>query len=251
MSFTQKSPVRGLRAGLLAVGAAATVAVAGCSTQAPSPPAVAPTPASTSPSTAASTPSAGTTGTATYQLHMDFFSHESKISPVIDPQVFLAAPAAPAGTGPQNIKHVAGIAPTPKAGDASTPLLAADGSTLTITRGEWEKAAGTVAASCTNGSEQAISHLTGLIPGGSYSTFVVHLDVQGAGRFTPWGDAQGSTNNFTADATGTASPTNTVPGCLTNRAAVVIIWHSDGHPHGPTPGELGVSWHNSLITPLP
>jgi len=103
----------------------------------------------------------------------------------------------------------------------------------------------------TNGSEQAISHLTGLIPGGAYSTFVVHLDVQGAGRFTPWGDAQGTTNNFTADTTGTASPTNTVPGCLTSRAAVVIIWHSDGHPHGPTPGELGVSWHNSLITPLP
>jgi len=249
MSFTQKSPVRGRGAGLLAVGAAAAVVVAGCSAQASSPPTVAPTPASTSPSTSvASTPSAGT---ATYQLHMDFFSHESKLSPVIDPQVFLAAPAAPAGTGPQNINHVAGIAPAPKVGDASTPLLAADGSTLNITRGEWEKAAGTVAVSCPNGSEQAISHLTGLIPGGSYSTFVVHLDVQGAGRFTPWGDTQGSTNNFTADTTGTASPTNTVPGCFTSRAAVVIIWHSDGQPHGPTPGELGVSWHNSLITPLP
>ena len=249
MSFPQKSSVRALRVGLFAVGAAGAVAVAGCSAQAPSPPTVTPSPMSPSPSTSvASTPSAGT---APYQLHMDFFSHESKLSPVIDPQVFLAAPAAPAGTGPQTIKHVAGIAPAPKAGDASTPLLAADGSTLNITRGAWEKAAGTVAVSCTDGSEQAISHLTGLIPGGAYSTFVVHLDIQGAGRFTPWGDAQGTTNNFTADTTGTASPTNTVPGCLTNRAAVVIIWHSDGHPHGPTPGEIGVSWHNSLITPLP
>ncbi len=136
-----------------------------------------PTPASASPSTSvASTPAAGT---ATYQLHMDFFSHESKLSPVIDPQVFLAAPGAPAGTGPQNIKHVAGIAPAPKAGDASIPLLAADGTALNITREAWEKAAGTVAASCTNGSEQAISHLTGLIPGGSYSTRPVEAGHDG------------------------------------------------------------------------
>jgi len=30
----------------------------------------------------------------------------------------------------------------------------------------------------------------------------------------------------------------------------VIIWHSDGHTHGATPGQLGVTWHNSLITPV-
>jgi len=114
-----------------------------------------------------------------------------------------------------------------------------------------EKAAGTVAFSCVAGSEQAISQLSGLIPAGSYSTFVVHLDVQGKGRFTPWGDASGSTNNFTASASGTASVSNSVSGCLTSREAAVIIWHSDGRPHGATPGVLGVTWHNSIITPLP
>ncbi|WAH98160.1 hypothetical protein [Arthrobacter sp. MMS18-M83] len=129
--------------------------------------------------------------------------------------------------------------------------MAADGSALNITLGQWEKAAGTVSFSCTAGGENAVSHLTGLVPNGSYSTFVVHLDVQGPGRFTPWGDSQGTTNNFTADANGAATATNTVSGCLGNREAAVIIWHSDGKPHGPTPGTLGLTWHNSLITPLP
>ncbi|GAC1403250.1 MAG: hypothetical protein NVSMB60_20630 [Mycobacterium sp.] len=32
---------------------------------------------------------------------MDFFSHESHLASVIDPQVFVRAPEAPAGTGPQ------------------------------------------------------------------------------------------------------------------------------------------------------
>lgn len=189
--------------------------------------------------------------TQSYQLHMDFFSHESKLAAVIDPQMFIAAPAAPAATGPQMISHAAGISPAPKNSPAATPLLGATGSPLGVTVGGWEKAAGTVRFSCTAGQEQAASHLTGLIPDGVYSTFVVHLNVQGPGRFTPWGNTQGSNNNFTANTTGTATPTNTVPGCLNSHDAAVIIWHSDGHPHGSSPGTLGVSWHNSLITPLP
>jgi hypothetical protein len=182
---------------------------------------------------------------------MVFFSHESKINPVIDPQVFVSTPGTQAGTGPQMIKHVAGITPAKQAGSPTAALRGADGSSLKITLGEWEKAAGTVTFSCTDGHERAASTLTGLIPSGTYSTFVVHLNVQGAGRFTPWGDAAGTDNNFTASATGTASPTNAVTGCLGTDSAAVIIWHSDGHTHGSTPGTLGVTWHNSLITALP
>jgi len=146
---------------------------------------------------------------------------------------------------------VAGLAPAAGDGPAETPLRGADGSALKITLGSWKKAAGTVSFSCVDNQERATSRLTGLLSGASYSVFVVHLDVQGAGRFTPWGDAEGTTNNFTADSSGTASVTNTVPGCRTNRAAAVIIWHSDGMTHGPKPGTLGVTWHNSLITALP
>lgn len=102
-----------------------------------------------------------------------------------------------------------------------------------------------------NGSERATSTLAGLIPSATYSTFVVHLKVQGAGRFTPWGNAAGTTDNFTASSSGTASPANTVTGCLGADSAAVIIWHSDGQTHGSTPGTLGVTWHNSLITALP
>lgn len=188
---------------------------------------------------------------ATYRLHMDFFSAEAKLTTVIDPQVFVRAPGAPAAVGPQMIKHAAGLAPARKTADPSTPLLAANGTALHITLGQWEKARGTVTFRCVSGHEKAASRLTGLIPRGRYSTFVVHLKVMGAGRFTPWGDATGTTNNFTASARGTASPKNTVAGCLGSTAAVLIVWHSDGRSHGASPGTIGVTQHNSLITPLP
>lgn len=232
---------RHLRRGRVSLAGIVTMAaLAGCGA-ASTPPVSSSAPSTTTPSPA-QTP---------YQLHMDFFSRESKLGTVIDPQVFQSSPGAPVGSGPQGISHAAGTVPASKAGDPGTALLAADGSALNITLGQWEKAAGTVSFSCTDGREEAASHLTGLIPNGSYSTFVVHLDVQGPGRFTPWGDSQGTTNNFTANANGSATATNTVSGCLGNREAAVIIWHSDGKPHGPTPGTLGLTWHNSLITPLP
>jgi hypothetical protein len=229
---------------LTACGAGATTPTHGDLTSSP-----AAAGAATSAATAPGAP-AGSAPTD-YQLHMDFFSQESKQPAVLDPQVFIASPGTAAGTGPQMIPHAANVVPTPKAGPADTPLLGADGSALNTTRGAWEKAAGTVAFACANGNKQATSTLTGLIPGATYSTFVVHLDVQGPGRFTPWGDAAGTTNNFTADTTGAAAPTNTVPGCTTTHEAIVIIWHSDGKTHGATPGQIGVTWHNSLITSVP
>jgi len=208
------------------------------------------TQAATGPSTRPSSSGPGASSIP-YQLHMDFFSHEAHLSTVIDPQVFSAAPGSPARTGPQMVHHVAGLAPARKASPAATPLFAADRSPLGITLGVWEKAAGTASFNCREGQERLTSRLTGLVPNGSYSVFVVHLDVTGPKRFTPWGKAQGTTNNFTAGPTGSASLTNTVQDCLNNRAAAVVIWHSDGKPHGATPGTLGLTWHNSLITPLP
>jgi hypothetical protein len=186
----------------------------------------------------------------TYQLHMDFFSHESHLASVIDPQVFVSAPGTPAGTGPQKIPHSAGVAPATKADPPDTPLLAADGTPLQITLGQWESAAGSVALTCNGGQQTAASQLRGLLPSGVYSVFVVHLNLQGPGRFTPFGDAAGTTNNFTAAADGTATPTTTMNGCLTNQEAVLVIWHSDHQTHGASGGTLGVDWHNSLITPV-
>ena len=136
-----------------------------------------------------SSTAAGPTVNATYQLHMDFFSQESKLPSVIDPQVFVSKPGAPAGTGPQMIQHAAGVTPASKTDPPATPLLGADGAPLGITLGQWENAAGSLSWTCAGGRETAVARLSGLIPNAVYSVFVVHLAVQGAGRFTPFGDA--------------------------------------------------------------
>lgn len=230
-----------VRRSLIAISAAsiaATVLLTGCNTTA-------------GPPRAATDSSTGTNGSAKYQLHMTFFSTESNLTPVIDPQIFMADAAAAAGIGPQQISHAAGVAPAAQSGADSTPLFAADGSQLKVTLGQWEKAAGTVTFTCEHKKETADSALTGLIPSALYSVFVVHLRISGAARFTPWGDAAGTDNSFTASATGTAQPSNTVRGCLGPNSAAVVVWHSDGKTHGSIPGTIGQNWHNSVIAPLP
>lgn len=187
---------------------------------------------------------------ATYQLHMDFFSTESGLKQTVDPQVFVAAPGARAGVGPQMIRHAAGFEAARKSDPDDTQLFGAQGSPLGISLGQWKQAAGTVSLTC-KGNEVARSTLSGLVPNGVYSVFVVHLAVNGPGRFTPFGNPSGDDNNFTASSTGTATPTDTVKGCLSHQEAIVVIWHSDGASHGSSPGVLGVSWHNSLITQVP
>jgi hypothetical protein len=182
---------------------------------------------------------------------MDFFSQESHQASVIDPQVFVSAAGAPAGTGPQMIPHAAAVAPAAITDPADTPLVAADATPLGITLTQWESAAGSLSLTCDGGQETAASQLRGLVPGGVYCVFVVHLTVQGPNRFTLFGDAAGTTNNFTASAEGTATPTTTVTECLSAQEAVVVIWHSDHNSHRASGGTLGVDWHNSLIARVP
>jgi hypothetical protein len=186
-----------------------------------------------------------------YQLLMRFYAAESGTTAVIDPMTFTAAPGTAAAVGPLSVRHVAGVAPAKQAGPPTSPLLGADGISLKITRGQWKKAQGTVAFSCVGSKGRATSTLKGLIPSGTYSAFVVHANLDGPGRFTPWGDAAGTTNNFTASATGTATPTNTRDGCFTNADDIIIIWHSDSATHGRSPGKIGVNWHTSLIARVP
>jgi hypothetical protein len=182
---------------------------------------------------------------------MVFYAAESGTTPVIDPMTFVAAPGASADVGPLSVRHVAGVAPAKQAGPPTTPLLGADGASLGITLGQWEKAQGTVSFDCVGSKRRATSTLTGLLPSAAYSAFVVHAALDGPGRFTPWGDPAGTTNNFTSSATGTASPTNALDGCDSNADDIVIIWHSDGTDHGSSPGRIGVDWHTSLIARVP
>lgn len=237
-----RGPVAGRR---LLLAASASLLLAACASGGEVPPA----PPQASGTAAAS--SAGSTQVANYQMLMVFYAAEFSISSVIDPMMFVAAPGTPAAVGPLLIRHVAGIAPPKRAGSPTSPLLGADGTPLGITLGQWEKAAGTVAFSCVGSKRQATSTLTGLVPSATYSTFAVHATIEGPGRFTPWGDPAGATNNVTASATGTASPTNTVDSCFGNADNIIIIWHSDGVTHGKSPGRIGVNWHTSLITRVP
>ena len=186
---------------------------------------------------------------AKYQLLMTFYAAEA--GPVIDPMTFTPAPTSEAGTGPLSIRHVAGIAPVKETEPPSTQLLGADGKTLGTTLGRWERARGKVAFTCVGSKRRATSTLTGLLPGATYSAFVVHTAFDGPRRFTPWGDPAGTTNNFKASASGTASPTNDLDGCSTNADDIIIIWHSDDITHGKSPGAIGVNWHTSLIARVP
>jgi hypothetical protein len=195
----------------------------------------------------ASATSAGSSPAEDYQRLMVFYAAESGANPPIDPMTFIAAPGAPAAVGPLSVMHAAGVAPAKQTDPPTTPLLGADGTSLGITLGQWEKAQGTVAFNCVGSKRQATSTLKGLIPSGTYSAFVVHTALDGPGRFTPWGDPAGTTNNFTASATGTATPTNSLDGCQSNADDIAIIWHSDGVDHGSSPGKIGANWHTSLI----
>ena len=188
---------------------------------------------------------------AAYQLHMEFFSHESGLGTVIDPQMFIASPGAPAQIGPQMIPHVAGLMPVAHDAPSSTPLLDANGRPLDVTLGAWEKATGTLTLTCSKNVEAAKSQLTGLLPRSLYSVFVVHLKVDGPGRFTPFGNPAGTDDSFTSTRSGKAITTDHVNGCLDHQEAVVVIWHSDGKTHGAAPGILGLTWHNSVITQVP
>ena len=179
-------------------------------------------------------------------LELMTFSSTEDGGPAVDPMMFVAHKGTVAGVGPLSIRHVAGITPAMKASSASAPLVGADGTPLGITLGQWQQAAGTVTFTCQGSKLQAASTLTGLIPSATYSTFVVHTSKDGPKRFTPWGDPAGTTNNFTASATGTASPTNAVHGC-SSADVIIIIWHSDGKTHGKSPGQIGVDLHTTLI----
>ncbi len=200
---------------------------------------------------AAAAAPAGAEGTASvYQLHAVFFSHEAHQPRVIDPQMFVAAPGASAGIGPQMIRHVAGVAPVLAAAPAATPLLDALGRPLGVTLGRWEAARGTATLTCRDGSSTLVSRFTRLLPRAVYSLFVVHLRVQGPRRFTPLGAPDGRGSSFVTDASGIWTETSVIPPCLTPAEAVVLVWDSDGRSHGPVIGQPGVTAHNHLIVPI-
>jgi len=188
----------------------------------------------------------GDTRVLDLETHAAFFSSETHQKTPLDPQVFVAAPGAPAGLGPQGIKHAENLRNALIGDAAALPVLNASGQPLDMTLGAWLGAKGqAILTDLPDGREKVSLALSGLKPGGHYSLFENHFDRQPIG-FTPM-DGAGTDNNFIADAQGRAAITTISPAVLTHANAVLVIYHSDGQHHGQERGDIGVTAHHQLI----
>ncbi len=184
----------------------------------------------------------------TFEPHGVFFSAETHQPAGIDPQVFVKVPGM-AGVGPQQIAHVMGVMPAHLADPASAPLYSAQGKSLHTTLGQWLGAHGTATVAAAGGGERVTASFTGLVPRGSYSLFIVDFRP-GGNTFAPL-DGMGKSNNFVASAAGTGSLTATTPTMFSHNIALLLVYHSDGHPHGASRGMPGVTAHHQLIARVP
>ena len=188
--------------------------------------------------------------TLSFVTHAAFFSAETQQPKALDPQVFVKAMDAPAATGPQNIKHLAGYRNALLSDGSEQKLFSATGLPLGFTLGEWLGAKGKVVLiPMASGSEKIIAVFTGLRPGGVYSLFENYFDQKPIG-FTPL-DAQGTGNSFVAGHDGRGAITLVAPHLLTHANAVLLVYHSDHRSHGASRGEIGVTAQHQLIARIP
>lgn len=187
----------------------------------------------------------------TFITHAAFFSAETHQPKPLDPHVFVREASAPAGIGPQNIQHVAGVRPALIEQDVkTTPLVNAKGEALGFDLGDWLGAEGVVTiSSSASGKVEISAQFTHLRPGGHYSLFENHFDQQPVG-FTPL-DGAGTANDFVASKSGSARVTVMAPQALTHANAVLLVYHSDKTSHGAQRGDLGVNAHHQLIARIP
>lgn len=183
--------------------------------------------------------------------HAAFFSQEMNMSPALDPQVFVQDASAPAGMGPQNINHVAGVRNALLADAPGSPLYNASGKPLPgVTLRSWLGARGSVTVSSADaGGDFIVVTMHGLIANGAYSLFENHFDKKPV-TFTPL-DGTGTSNSFVADASGNAAVTVKTPDHLTHDNAVLVIYQSDGKTHGTDRGTIGITAHHQLISRIP
>lgn len=181
-----------------------------------------------------------------FVTHAAFFSAETKQPKALDPQVFVEDASAPAATGPQGIKHDAGVRPALIDQDAKTSkLFNAEHKPLGFDLNSWLSASGTVTIADQGGKVILEATFKGLQPNASYSVFENHFDTRPI-SFTPI-DGTGKTNSFTTKPDGSASLSVTVPGMPTHANAVLVIYNSDGHSHGVARGRIGIDAHHQII----
>ncbi len=181
-----------------------------------------------------------------FVTHAAFFSSETKQPKTLDPQVFVEDASAPEATGPQGIKHVAGVRPPFIDQDPKTSqLFNAEHKPLGFDLQSWLAATGTVSITEKDGKVTLEATFKNLQPNASYRLFENHFDTKPI-SFTPM-DGTGKTNSFTAKADGTASVSLTLPGMPTHDNAVLLIYNSGGQPHGMERGRIGVDAHHQII----
>lgn len=181
-----------------------------------------------------------------FVTHAAFFSAETKQLKTVDPQVFVEDVSAWEATGPQGIKHVAGVRPPFIDQDPKTSkLFNAEHKPLGFDLQSWLSATGSVTIAEKDGKVTLDATFKNLQPNASYSLFENHFDMKPV-TFTPM-DGAGKTNSFTAKADGTASVTLTLPSMPTHDNAVLLIYNSSGQPHGMERGLIGADAHHQII----
>jgi len=165
--------------------------------------------------------------------------------------VFVRDSAAPAQSDPAGGPvHDAGIRPFTPNDPPNAQLTNAHGGGLNVSIAEWRAASGTAEiAPATNGLRVRIA-CRGLIPMGRYSVFVRQLAGRAGVVLTPV-DITGAADTFFADANGVGGIVIETPNAIPSGAQLVLIYHSDGADHQSSPGELGVTAHEQLITRVP
>lgn len=180
-----------------------------------------------------------------FTTHATFYSKETKKATAVDPQVFVADPAATASAGPQNIEHVAGFRAARLEDAPESVASNAQGASLGFTLGKWFAARGSAdIATLAAGNDRITFSFSRLIAFGRYSLFEVTLSPDGA-TFAPL-DGEGTQNNFDAAVDGNATVAVTVPHHLAVGSAIVLVYHSDDLDHASSRGEIGLTAHQQL-----
>ena len=131
------------------------------------------------------------------------------------------------------------------------------GEPLGFTLGAWMAARGQGTYTTDGESGELELSFENLVPGGVYTIWCATIQMPPDFAVTdrPCGEADGSTNTFTADADGNGAitiPVSWLPETTDSATGVIAAaYHSDGKTYGPLPGEFGSVTHVQLMHMLP
>ena len=168
-------------------------------------------------------------------------------------QVFVRDSSAPAqADGSAGGMHDAGLRPPSDTDPPSAQLTNAHGDALKVSIADWRSASGEADFQpvMQGGGVRVRASFKGLIAMGRYSLFVRQLAGRVGVVLTPV-DIVGAANSFLADRDGNGLIAVDSPNLIPSGAQLVLVYHSDGADHQSSPGNLGITAHEQLITRVP